>query len=288
MAKIRAALRTLLHHWRDDLSPAWSSALDGAEPDFEAVDPELTLDENEVIFPARKGHPPAGARSDAHIFRAFDGITPDDVCVVVIGQDPYTKVQQATGRSFEQGDLANWLGQPKVTPSLKRIIQAVALHRTGRTKYTSSTGWSQLVGDLNAGTLQIEPARPLWDHWQEQGVMFINAILTFNRFVPAYQFKVHQPLWAPVIRQLLRHLVNRADRPLVCVAWGAKAQSALATAGVQAMAEAAGTWNTAVRIVSGPHPNAPPPGSPPFLTGPDRFAEVNSAVTATGGQAISW
>ncbi len=29
---------------------------------------------------------------------------------VLMGQDPYPHVQQATGRSFEQGDLKDWLG----------------------------------------------------------------------------------------------------------------------------------------------------------------------------------
>jgi uracil-DNA glycosylase len=288
MGTLRDELRQLLQGWRSDLSPAWSAALAGAEPDFDAVSSELTLASGEVIFPGRKGHPPAGARSDSHIFRALDAISPDDVRVVVMGQDPYTHVQQATGRSFEQGDLKDWLGTPAVSPSLRRIVQALAIHRTGDAKYGGGIGWNKVVDDIRGGTLQIAPTRDLWDHWQSQGVIFINAILTFNRFEPDFQFKGHQPLWAPMIRELLRHLVIRTRRQLVCVGWGGKAQAALKDAGVQSAAEAAGTWNTSVRIVKGPHPDAPPPNDPPFLAGPDRFGEVNDAIVAIGGKPVQW
>ena len=287
MAQLMAVMDDLLQNWRSDLSPAWSAALAGIEPNVAAIDPALMLNPGEVVFPARKGKPPAGARTDSHIFRALDSISPKDVRVVVMGQDPYTHVEQATGRSFEQGDLSDWLGKPKVTPSLRRILQSLAVHRSGNAAYAITGGWKLLVDDLRSGKLKIEPSRQLWDHWQTQGVIFINAILTFNRFEPAYQFRGHQPLWAPVIHGLLKHLVSRQTGELVCVGWGGKAQSVLQAAGVEAMAREAGTWESRVRIVAGPHPNAPPMDKPPFLLA-DRLAQVNQAVTAMGGEPIRW
>jgi uracil-DNA glycosylase len=286
---LRDALEQLLQGWRDDLSKPWSKALAGAEPDFAAVDPALVPADDEVIYPGRKGAPPPGARADSHMFRALDGITPGDVRVVVMGQDPYTHVQQATGRSFEQGDLHDWKGKPRVSPSLRRLVQAVALRRTGDRRYAEGdAGWKALVHDVGAGTLAIEPPQPLWDKWQAQGVLFVNAILTFNRFDPAFQFGGHQPLWRPVIRRLLGHLVERPDRALVCVAWGGKALAALQDARVEETARAAGAWETRVRIVRAPHPNAPPPEAPPFLAQGDRLQEVNDALAAMGAASVDW
>src|SRR6185369_12848524 len=105
--------------------------------------------------------------------RAFDGITPDEVRVVVIGQDPYPHVEQATGRSFEQADVV--AGLTKVTPSLKRILQAVALARTGDRRYVDggAEAWQRVLAARAAGTLDLPPPLPMWDRWQGAGVMFV-------------------------------------------------------------------------------------------------------------------
>lgn len=286
---LRDEMSRLLHGWRADLAPAWSQALAGVEPDLAAVRADLALADGEVVFPGRKGRPPAGARADAHVFRALDGIAPEDVRVVVMGQDPYTRVEQATGRSFEQGDLTDWLGKPKVTPSLRRIVQALARRRTGRLAYLDGQGgWARVVADIRTGTLAIEGPRALWDHWQAQGVLFLNAILTFNRFQSDFQFQGHQPLWRPVLVRLLDVLVRRPDRALVCVAWGGKAGAAFKSARVEESARAAGTWESHVRVVTASHPNAFG-APPPFFTGSgDPLQDVNDALVAMGGQAVDW
>src|SRR6185295_2463842 len=135
MTTLRSALQTLLTGWRKDLSPAWSDFLAGVEPDVAAVPDSLILTPPEIIYPGRHLQPPAGARADACMFRALSNVSPAKVRVVVIGQDPYTKVSQATGRSFEQGDLHDWLGKPAVTPSLRRIVQSLATLRSSNAKY---------------------------------------------------------------------------------------------------------------------------------------------------------
>jgi uracil-DNA glycosylase len=286
---LRDTMGALLDGWRDDLAPAWSAALAGVEPDLDAVRADLALADGEVVFPGRKGRPPAGARPDAHIFRALDGIAPADVRVVVMGQDPYTRVEQATGRSFEQGDLRDWLGKPKVTPSLRRIVQALARRRTGTLSYLDGQGgWARVVADLSSGALTIPEPRALWDHWQAQGVVFLNAILTFNRFEPDYQFRGHQPLWRPILVRLLDVLVRRPAGALVCVAWGGKAADAIRSARVEESARAAGTWLTRTRIVTGAHPNAFG-APPPFFAGAgDPLQDANDALVAMGGKAVEW
>lgn len=288
MTTLRSALQALLAGWRSDLSPEWSSFLDGVEPDFAGVSDSLLLAPGEVLYPGRADRPPAGARADACLFRALAKVAPSQVRVVVIGQDPYTKVSQATGRSFEQGDLADWLGRPAVTPSLRRILQSLAAWRTGDARYATGKGWSTLVEDLRAKRLAIESARQLWDHWQSHGALFLNAILTFSRFEPAVQFKGHGVLWRPVMHRLLQKLANRPGRPAVFVAWGGTAKEILNEAGVEAAAKAAGTWKTSVDIVSGPHPNARPADAPPFLVQGNAFKAINDALVRLNGQPIKW
>lgn len=282
-------MRALLDGWRSDLAPAWSDALAGVEPDVDAVRADLSLADGEVVFPGRRGRAPQGARADAHVFRALDGIAPADVRVVVMGQDPYTRVEQATGRSFEQGDLADWLGKPKVTPSLRRIVQALARRRTGNLAYLDGQGgWGRVVADIKSGALAIEGPRALWDRWQAQGVVFLNAILTFNRFQPDFQFGGHQPLWRPILVRLLDALARRKDAALVCVAWGGKAEAAIKGARVEQAARAAGTWESHVRVVTASHPNAFG-APPPFFAGSgDPLQDVNDALVAMGGKAVEW
>jgi len=41
--KLRQALVQFLEAWRDDLSAEWNAVLDGVEPDFAAVEENLTF-----------------------------------------------------------------------------------------------------------------------------------------------------------------------------------------------------------------------------------------------------
>jgi uracil-DNA glycosylase len=286
---LRNALEKLLDGWRADLSQPWRQVLDSTEPDVAAVDGTLELADGEVIFPGRKGAAPPGARPDSHIFRALDGIAPPDVSVVVIGQDPYQKVSQATGRSFEQGDLQDWFGKPRVSPSLRRIIQALAAVRTGNDAYVKSgDGWRQLVKDLGDSAIEIPPPRDLWDAWQSQGVLYINAIFTFNRAEPRFQFDGHGRAWAPIVRAILGHLVRRENRSIVFVAWGNKAKQLFDSSGAEQAARDANTWQRTVTLVRRPHPNAQSAADPPFLRGENPFTQINDALSAVGGSAVAW
>ena len=51
------------------------------------------------------------------IFRAFNLITPDEIKVVIIGQDPYHGLNQANGLAFSVCDKC------KIPPSLKNIYK---------------------------------------------------------------------------------------------------------------------------------------------------------------------
>jgi uracil-DNA glycosylase len=285
--ELRGALQRLFATWKDDLSPGWRAFFGDAEVDPSRI-PAAGLPlvpPSDVIFPGRKALPPKGARPDAHVARAFDGITPAKVRVVVIGQDPYLHVDQATGRSFEQADVGASLGG--ASPSLRRILQAVALVRTGDRRYVDgASAWQRLLAARSDGTLDLAAPLPLWDRWQKAGVIFVNAAATFNKFQAAYQ-RAHLAFWTPVVGRLATALARRKGPGAVFVAWGNFARGVLQSAGVEQAARDAGRWGTRVAIVTGPHPNAIGPG-PPFLAGRSPFGEINAALAQVGESPISW
>ena len=91
-----------------------------------------------------------------NIFHAFDMCDPDDIKVVVIGQDPYHGEGQAHGLCFSVND-----GVP-FPPSLVNIFQEVR-------------------DDTGAAV----PASGNLDRWASQGVLLLNAVLTVRAHEPA-------------------------------------------------------------------------------------------------------
>ncbi len=99
-------MRDVLRDWHADLDPGCQSVLSGIEPDFPAIDPALELGAWRPVFPVRRGKRMPGAPQGGHMLRALDGITPECVRRVVIGQTPYPDPRFSTGRTFEAGNVA--------------------------------------------------------------------------------------------------------------------------------------------------------------------------------------
>ena len=87
-----------------------------------------------------------------NIFRAFNLIKPQDVKVVIIGQDPYHGEKQANGLAFS---VCN---ECKVPPSLKNIF-------------------TELVDDIACNN----PSSGNLTQWAEEGVLLINSVLTVEQ-----------------------------------------------------------------------------------------------------------
>ena len=87
-----------------------------------------------------------------NIFRAFNLIAPEDVKVVILGQDPYHGMSQANGLAFSVCD------ECKIPPSLKNI-------------------YKELVDDEGCDY----PASGNLTLWSEQGVLLINSVLTVEQ-----------------------------------------------------------------------------------------------------------
>ncbi len=281
---LRDALIDYSLDWRNDLSQKWRTILSGMTPDALGVLDTLTFATTEPIYPTRRGNVLAGARADAHVFRAFDDLEPSKVRCVLIGQDPYPALSRATGRSFEQGDLNTWVGKgSSVASSLRVLLRMLVATRTGNPAVLKMT-WANFV--KFTASIQLESPRDLFDHIQAQGVLCLNAGLTITRYKSGgapEQTKGHLPFWKPVVGQVLRSIATRNDGHVVFLCLGQFAQKLLVSERVKADATTAGTWGTRAIDLALPHPVAPG-----FISGVNPFVAVNGKLVSMGAPAIDW
>src|SRR5689334_17825116 len=107
MPTLFSRLEAELSNWKRRLPPSWRIYFEDVELDYSHVDPSIALLPSEVIWPQESN---ADGPSRAHLFKAFRSVPPEEVRVVIFGNDPYTRLSQATGCSFEQGDVTEWAG----------------------------------------------------------------------------------------------------------------------------------------------------------------------------------
>jgi len=126
-----------------------------------------------------------------NIFRAFNLISPQDVKVVIIGQDPYHGENQANGLAFSVCD------ECKVPPSLKNIFK-------------------ELVDDIGC----VNPASGNLTTWANDGVLLINTVLTVEKAkANSHKGKGWEIFTSFVIKKLSLEYEN-----IVFVLWGGPSQ----------------------------------------------------------------
>lgn len=125
-----------------------------------------------------------------NVFKAFELTSPDEVKVVLLGQDPYHTPGQAQGLAFSLPD--NALTQPSMRNILKEL--------------ESDLGESRYSQDLTS--------------WGEQGVLLLNASLTVKEGQPNSMAKD----WEQVTKWFIEAIDN-LPQPIVFILWGKNAQS---------------------------------------------------------------
>lgn len=122
---------------------------------------------------------------------AFDHVSPAEVNVVILGQDPYINEGQAMGMSFSVPDGV------RPPPSLQNVLKEIK----------SDLGYDSIVKGGN-----LTP-------WANQGVLLLNAVLT----VEAGKSNSHKGKgWEIFTDQVIRYLNNR-ESGIVFMLWGANA-----------------------------------------------------------------
>lgn len=125
------------------------------------------------------------------IFSTFYYCKPEDIKVIILGQDPYPNAAHACGLSFSTGCS-------KISPPLANIYKTMEGKVPGFIKPDH--------GDLS------------W--WAAQGVFMINKVLTIPLGGKSGE---HVDIWANFIRQLIGFIVAKQQN-IVWMLWGRKIQ----------------------------------------------------------------
>lgn len=279
---LRNAMQEILAGWASDLEPAWASILADVALGFAAIDPELTLEPWEPVFPARRGRQFPGAPAGAHMLRAFDGIAPEDVRCVVLGQDPYPEPGFATGRAFEAGNIAAWRELDKMfSQSVRAFLQLIVAARSGDSSYALSfAAWPRTLAAIESGTVGLDTPDQLARRWIDHGVLLLNTSLTLSRFavgVDPHQSRGHLPLWRPLIVHVLSYLRDRGT-PIAFLGFGDAAAETLRLAGIDASCAA-----PAVCVL-----RQHPAFAEQVLGRDNPFVLCNSHLAAMGAAPVAW
>lgn len=127
--------------------------------------------------------------SPENIFRVFD-IKPQDIKVVILGQDPYYNPRQAMGLAFSVNT------EVKTPKSLINIFK-------------------ELKSDLG-----IERTNPDLSDWHEQGVFLLNTALS----VPEKEPNKHKKYWKNFTNDLIQYLTE-VNPNIVYIMWGNNAKA---------------------------------------------------------------
>ena len=165
------------------MKKSWNTILEH----FNTINNETTQEiieniyNNENIFPEIQ-----------NIFKCFEFFELQDIKVVIIGQDPYHGVNQATGLCFGINN------NMKIPPSLKNIAK-------------------ELKNDLN-----IELKDYTLENWAKQGILLLNSSLTVAKGKPGSHIQKWNKFTSFIIDEL-----NKLDTSIIFVAWGTFAHNKL-------------------------------------------------------------
>ncbi len=159
----------------------------------------------------------------AHPFRALEVLEPQDIKVVILGQDPYHGPNQAQGLAFSVPD------DLKRPPSLRNIFLEIERSHPQSNQVSAAANIHSYrfepsrMGSPAQGRLDIGPAIPGNDlsGWVRQGVLLLNTVLTVEDGLAASHAKLG---WETVTDALIS--TTAADSaPKVFMLWGAHAQA---------------------------------------------------------------
>ncbi|MGB8705455.1 MAG: uracil-DNA glycosylase [Gillisia sp.] len=178
-----------------------------------------------------------------HIFEAFNRASFDDVKVVIIGQDPYHGPNQAHGLCFSVNKGV------AIPPSLQNI-------------------YKEMETDLG----KTVPPDGNLEHWAEQGVLLLNAVLT----VRAHQAGSHQNKGWEKFTDKVIELVSRDKEHVVFILWGGYARR-----------KGAKIDASKHLILTSGHPS-PLSANRGYWFGNKHFSQANAYLEKHGKTPINW
>ena len=228
--------------WFNDMPVGVRQATDHLMQDVER------MRESQVVYPAQDD-----------ILNALSYTAPQDVRVVILGQDPYHGPNQAMGLSFSVPE-----GE-KLPPSLRNIYKEMAADLGCKVG---------TCGDLTS--------------WAEQGVLLLNTTLT----VCEHAANSHSKLGWQVLTDYLVKRCFQLPQPIVFFAWGRHAITLIARAREEVMRIGSGASAVNKLVIESTHPSplsANKKGGEfePFM-GSRPFSRANGFLEQNGSAGITW
>lgn len=247
-----------LSHWPpevDQIAPGWRPLLQdflrSAEGQRVTAQLQADLAAGIAVFPPEP-------------LRALRLTAPEDVRVVILGQDPYHGPGQACGLAFAVPPGV------KTPPSLRNIFKELQ-REFGRAPHAAG----------------------LLDHWARQGVLLLNSSLTVRSGAAASHTRLG---WQALTDALVNQLAE-GERALVFMLWGAHAQAKARLIEQGAAAhDVLRARHPVARLPRGEHlllaANHPSPLSAlrppvPFM-GCGHFARANDFLRTHGDRPVDW
>jgi uracil DNA glycosylase len=214
-------------------------------------------------------------------FQALKPNPPGKWKVIVFGQNPYPRVESATGIAMFDNAFTSWQSnQLERVASVRCILKAALVWKHGASRLLSPR---ELRAEL-IGRRVVEP--PEWfQAMLAQGVLLLNAALTAST-KNALGVDLHTAFWRPVIEAIVEEILRAkslgppADRAVVFAWWGAHAR------GLRPMVEAIQKRYPAVRVAHVNHCN-PAARDDLFCQG-NHFADLARALDSVRLGAVDW
>ena len=219
------------------------------------------------------------------IFAFLKDTTLDDVSVVIVGQDPYDKPQEATGMAFSTSKYLEYK-----TPSIEAIYTElerehyIALDKEIQEMYPihpdmderARTKTLKARQSLSNKYRYIAPKTGSLRRWRSQGVLLLNSALTIvphsNKQRDA---KKHYELWRAFVVTFLSY-INSQRNNVVFMFWGVVAKSLHKEQAIKKKA--------ANLYLEGPHPV----NRQGKFVGCGHFSQANEFLVKCGKKPIEW
>ena len=214
-------------------------------------------------------------------FQALKPNPPHRWKVVVFGQNPYPRVESATGIAMFDNAFGKW-GDPQFGKviTIRCIIKAATMWKYKVPKATPIADMRKLLAEKKT----VQP--PEWfQAMLTQGVLLLNAALTASSD-GALSTDQHTGFWRPVVEALVEEILRakqsaaEEDRGVVFAWWGASARS------LRTLVERLQKKYPAVKVKHIDHCNPAAQGDI-FCDG-DHFGTVNAALKSIGTKEIDW